>query len=62
MLMALVRILKASRVLELGTLEAMRVARKVVAFWDKRVLELLEMEIGSYSIHCHFKCCEDNFT
>ena len=30
-------------------------------FWDNRVLELVELEAGMFSISCHFKNCEDGF-
>ncbi|RVW45833.1 hypothetical protein CK203_086256 [Vitis vinifera] len=33
----------------------------VVVFWDKRVLELVDMEVGLFSISCRFKNCEDGF-
>ena len=33
----------------------------VVVFWDKRVLELVGMEVGIFSISCHCKNCEDGF-
>ena len=33
----------------------------VVVFWDKRVLELVGMEVGIFSISCCFKNCEDGF-
>ena len=30
-------------------------------FWDNRVLQLVEMEVGNYSVSCRFKNCEDDF-
>ena len=33
----------------------------VVVFWDNRVLELVGMEVGLFSISCRFKNCEDGF-
>ena len=33
----------------------------VVVFWDNRVLELVGMEVGLFSISCRFKSCEDGF-
>ncbi|RVX20320.1 putative ribonuclease H protein [Vitis vinifera] len=33
----------------------------VVVFWDNRVLQLEEMEVGNYSISCRFKNVEDGF-
>ena len=32
-----------------------------VVFSDNRVLQLLEMEVGFFSISCRFKNCEDGF-
>ena len=32
----------------------------VVVFWDNRVLQLVEMEVGKFTI-CLFKNCEDGF-
>ena len=29
-------------------------------FWDKRVLQLLEAEVGNFSVSCKFKSYEDN--
>ena len=29
--------------------------------WDKRVLEGLEIEVGSFSISCRFRNCEEGF-
>ncbi|RVW98500.1 hypothetical protein CK203_026862 [Vitis vinifera] len=34
---------------------------RVVVFWDKRVLELVGLEVGIFSISCRFKNCEDGF-
>ena len=36
-------------------------AGEVVVLWDNRVLELMGMEVGLFSISCHFKNCEDGF-
>ena len=33
----------------------------VIVFWDNRVLDLVGMEVGQFSIPCHFKSCEDGF-
>ena len=33
----------------------------IVVFWDNRVLELVDLEKGVFSISCHFKNCEDGF-
>ncbi|RVX02494.1 hypothetical protein CK203_031207 [Vitis vinifera] len=45
-----------------GTLLILGVmARGVLVFWDTRVLELIEMEIGNFSVSCRFKNVEDGF-
>ena len=36
-------------------------ARGIVVFWDKRVLELLEMEVGAFLVSCRFINCEGGF-
>ena len=33
----------------------------VLVFWDSRVLELIRMEIGDFSVSCWFKNVEDDF-
>lgn len=33
----------------------------VVVSWDDKVLELIEVEVGAFSISSHFKNCEDSF-
>ena len=33
----------------------------IVVLWDNRVLELVDLENGVFSISCHFKNCEDGF-
>ncbi|KAL6321189.1 hypothetical protein AAG906_015533 [Vitis piasezkii] len=49
------------KILRLGSCECKRVARRVVVLWDKRVLELVGLEVGIFSISCRFKNCEDGF-
>ena len=34
---------------------------RVVVFWDNRVLQLMDLEEGSFSVSCHFKNYEDGF-
>ena len=34
---------------------------QVVVIWDNRVLDLVGMEVGLFSILCRFKNCEDSF-
>ena len=33
----------------------------MLVFWDSRVLELIEMEIGNFSVSCQFKNVKDGF-
>ena len=49
------------RFLEWGALNARGAAGGVVVYWDSRVLELMGMEVGLFSISCRFKNCEDGF-
>ncbi|RVW36959.1 Transposon TX1 uncharacterized 149 kDa protein [Vitis vinifera] len=41
--------------------KSMGAAGGVVVFWDNRVLELMGMEVGFFSVSCRFKNCEDGF-
>nr|CAN78335.1 hypothetical protein VITISV_004143 [Vitis vinifera] len=36
-------------------------AKGVLVFWDNRVLQLEEMEVGKFTVSCRFKNCEDGF-
>ncbi|RVW41542.1 LINE-1 reverse transcriptase-like [Vitis vinifera] len=58
---AIVRSLGVGRCLEWGALNSRGAAGGVVVFWDNRVLQLEEMEVGNYSISCRFKNVEDGF-
>ena len=58
---SLVRSLGVGRSLEWGALDIRGMAGGVLVFWDTRVIELLEMEIGNFSISCRFKNVEDGF-
>ncbi|RVW72725.1 Glycerol-3-phosphate acyltransferase, chloroplastic [Vitis vinifera] len=44
-----------------GAVSARGAAGGVVVFWHNRVLELVGMEVGLFSISCRFKNCEDGF-
>ncbi|RVW27813.1 hypothetical protein CK203_107071 [Vitis vinifera] len=50
-----VRSLGVGRFLEWGVVNARGAAGGVVVFWDNRVLELVGMEVGQFSISCRFK-------
>lgn len=51
----IVRSVRVGRILKWGSVNARGVARGVVVFWDIRVLELLDLEVGEFSISCRFK-------
>ena len=53
--------LDVGRFLGWGAVSARGAAGGVVVFWDNRVLELVGMEVGLFSISCRFKNCEDGF-
>ena len=55
MSLGLVQSLGVGRFLEWEALNARRAAGRVVVFWDNRVLELVGMEVGLFSISCWFK-------
>ena len=57
----IVQSLRVGRCLEWGAMNSRGVARGVVVFWDNRVLQLEELEVGNFSISCRFKNCEDSF-
>ena len=47
--------------LEVGRCLEWEAAGGVVVFWDNRVLQLVEMEVGKFIVSCRFKNCEDGF-
>ena len=57
----IVHSLGVGRFLGWGAMSARGAAGGVVVFWDKRVLELMGMEVGLFSVSCRFKNCEDGF-
>ena len=62
MSIGVVRSLGVGRFLEWGVLNVRGAAGGVLVFWDNRVLELVGMEVGLFSISCRFKNCEDGFS
>ena len=57
----IVRSLGIGRNLGWVSLDARGSASGMLVMWDKRVLEGLEAEVGSFSISCRFKNCEEGF-
>ena len=54
-----VRSLGSGRFLDWGAMGAQGSAGGILVCWDKRSLELLEMEVGNFSISCRLKNVED---
>ena len=61
MSLGVVQSLGVRRFLEWGAMNAKGATVGVVVFWDNRMLELVEMEVGQFSISYCFKNCEDGF-
>ena len=57
----IVRSLGIGRNLGWVSLDARGSTGGVLVMWDKKVLEGLEAEVGSFSISCRFKNCEEGF-
>ena len=55
----LVRSLGSGRFLDWGALDAQGAAGGVLICWDKRTLEIIEMERGQFSISCRLRNVED---
>ena len=55
----LVRSLGTGRFLDWGALDAYGSAGGLLICWDKRTLEVLEMEVGNCSITCRLRNVED---
>ena len=57
----IVRSLGVGRFLDWGAVEAEGTGGGILVFWDKRVLELVDMAFGIFSISCWLKNCGDGF-
>ena len=55
----LVRSLASGRFLDWGAMGAQGAAGGILICWDKRTLEVLEMEMGQFSISCRLRNVED---
>lgn len=53
------RSLGIGRFLDWGTLDAHGSAGGLLICWDKRTLEVIEMEVGNFSISCRLRNVED---
>ena len=56
-----VRSLGTGRFLDWGAMDAHGSAGGILICWDKRTLEVLEMEVGHFSISCRLRNVEDGF-
>ncbi|RVW40426.1 hypothetical protein CK203_090038 [Vitis vinifera] len=56
-----VRSLGSGRFLDWGAMDAHGSAGGVLICWDKRTLEVIEMEVGQFSISCRLRNVEDRF-
>ena len=59
MTQGLVRSLGIGRFLDWGILDAHGSAGGLLICWDKRTLEVIEMEVGNFSISCRSRNVED---
>ncbi|XP_034688121.1 uncharacterized protein LOC117916277 [Vitis riparia] len=57
----IVRSLGVGRFIEWGAIDSRGAAGGIVVIWDNRMLELVDMQKGLFSITCTFKSCEDGF-
>ena len=61
MKIGIVRSLGVGSFLDWGAMDVKGVVGGILVFWGKRVLELIDMELGLFSISCWFKNCVDGF-
>ncbi|RVW54301.1 Transposon TX1 uncharacterized 149 kDa protein [Vitis vinifera] len=57
----IIRSLGVGRYLEWGAVDSRGAAGGIVVFWDNRVLDLVDIQKGVFSISCIFKNSEDGF-
>ena len=57
----MIRSLGVGIFLEWEVVEARGLIGDILVFWDNRVVDLLDMEVGVFSISCCFKPYEDGF-
>ena len=57
----MVKSLDTGRFLGWGAVDARGVSRGILIFWDNRVLDLMELECGGFTISGSFKHVEDGF-
>ena len=55
------RSLGVGRLVEWKVVEAEGTTGGILVFWDKRKLEVMEVELGHFSVTCVFKNTEDGF-
>ena len=57
----LVHSFEAGRFFDWGTVDAVGATGGILLFWDNRVLKLIDLVYGIFSISCRFRNCEDDF-
>lgn len=57
----MVRSLGVGGFLNRGVVAARGASIGILIFWDNRVLDLMELECGGFSISSHFRNVEDGF-
>ena len=57
----MIRSLGVGRFLEWVAIKAEGELRSILIFWDTRVIQLLEKEVGRYTLSCRFKSLEEDF-
>ena len=58
---SIVRSLGVGRYLDWRAANVEGASRGILVFWDKRILELVDLEVGLFSISCQFRNVEDGF-
>ena len=61
MSMDIIRSLGVGRFLEWGAVDSRGATGGIVVFWDNRMLDLVDLQKGLFSISCIFKSCENGF-
>ena len=61
MSMGIIHSLGVGRFLEWGAVDLRGATGGIVVFWDNRMLDLVDLQKGLFSISCIFKSCENGF-
>ena len=58
---SIVHSLRVGRFLDSGAANAEGASGGILVFWDNRSLELVDLEVGLFSVSCRFRNVEDGF-